>query len=29
MVLPIRNNFMNDLTVIYQLLEDVLSEERP
>ena len=29
MVLPIRNNFMNDLTVIYQLLEDALSEERP
>ena len=29
MVLPIRNHFMNDLTVIYQLLEDALSEERP
>ena len=29
MVLPICNHFMNDLTVIYQLLEDALSEERP
>ena len=29
MVLPIRNHFMNDLTVGYQLLEDALSEERP
>ena len=29
MVLPIRNHFMNDLTVSYQLLEDALSEERP
>jgi glutathione S-transferase len=28
-VLPIRNDFMNDLTVIYQLLEDVLSEGQP
>ncbi|MCJ1362183.1 hypothetical protein MMC16_001285 [Acarospora aff. strigata] len=27
MVLPIRNHFMDDLTVIYQLLEDVPSEE--
>ena len=29
MVLPIRNHFLNDLTVIYQLLEDALSKERP
>jgi hypothetical protein len=29
MVLPIRNHFMNDLTIIYQILEDALSEERP
>lgn len=29
MVLPIRNHFMNDLIVTYQLLEDALSEERP
>jgi glutathione S-transferase len=29
MVLPIRNHFMNDLTVSYQLLEDAPSEERP
>lgn len=29
MVLPIRNHFMNDLSIIYQLLEDALSEERP
>lgn len=29
MVLPIRNHFMKDLTVSYQLLEDALSEERP
>ena len=29
MVLPIRNHFMNDLTIIYQMLEDALSDERP
>ena len=29
MVLHVHNHFMNDLTVIYQLLEDALSEERP
>ena len=29
MVLPIRNHFMKDLTSIYHLLEDALSEERP
>ena len=29
MVLPIRNHFMNDLTIVYQMLEDALSEERP
>ncbi|EON65068.1 hypothetical protein W97_04303 [Coniosporium apollinis CBS 100218] len=29
MVMPIRNHFTNDLRVIYQILEDALSEERP
>lgn len=29
MVLPIRIHFMKDLTVIYQILEDVLSQEKP
>lgn len=29
MVLPIRSQFVNDLTVIYQLLEDALFKERP
>ena len=29
MVLPIRNHFMKDLTVIYKILEDAISEERP
>ena len=29
MVLPIRNHFMKDLSVIYQILEDALSEQRP
>ena len=29
MVLPVRYHFMNDLAVIYQIMEDALSEERP
>lgn len=29
MVLPIRMHFMKDLTAIYQILEDALSEEKP
>ncbi|OBT75450.1 hypothetical protein VF21_05736 [Pseudogymnoascus sp. 05NY08] len=29
MVLPIRMHFMKDLTVIFQIMEDALSEEKP
>lgn len=29
MVLPIRIHFMKDLTIIYQILDDALSEEKP
>lgn len=29
MVLPIRNHYMNDLIIVYQILEDALTDERP